>query len=170
MNLWLRLVWFFLFGRFRPQCSIFEVCSTPFIVIPTDLDVLLHVNNGRYLSILDIARLDFMSRSGMLAKFNKQGWYPVVSAETIYFKRALKVFQRFKVESRVLGWDEKYFYLQQRFVRKDELIAQAIIQAQFRKKMGGPVSPAEIIALDNPPKDFSAIPEWVINWSKSQKT
>ncbi len=171
MNLWMRLIWFFTFGRFRSRINILDVCSTPFIVLPSDLDLLMHMNNGRYLTLLDIARADLMRRGGILKKIQQQGWFPVVCAETIYFKRALKVFQRFTVESQILGWDEKAFYLRQRFIRHGELKAQAIIQARFFKKIGGSVAPAEIITLDDSvPKDSPVIPQWILDWSNAQIT
>ncbi len=168
MNLWLRLIWFVFFGRFRSSINIFDVCTTPFMVLPTDLDVLWHVNNGRYLSILDIARLDLMCRSGMYKKIKKQQWYPVVTAETIYFKRALKLFDRFTVETHILGWDEKSIYLQHRFLKKDELIAQAVIQARFLKEVGGSVKPRELLMLAGINKESPPLPEWILQWSQSQ--
>ena len=42
-------------------------------------------------------------RSGIWSIVNKRGWYPVVVAETISFRKSLTLWQRFDVESRVLG-------------------------------------------------------------------
>ncbi len=59
MNLYLRL---FLLGlRLRlPPCDRAAALAvtearTPFRVLPTDLDTLMHVNNGRYLTLMDLA-------------------------------------------------------------------------------------------------------------------
>ena len=80
---------------------------TPFTVLPTDLDVLIHVNNGVYLSMMDVARIDLMQRSGLFTPISKKGWYPVVVAQSIRYKRPLLAFQRFVIETRVLGWDDQ---------------------------------------------------------------
>ena len=41
----------------------------------------------------------------------------VVVAETILFRRSLTLFQRFEIETRIVGWDERAFLLEQRFLR-----------------------------------------------------
>ena len=91
MNLWLRLLSLFCFSWFRERCDILGPCLTPFRVLPSDLDVLGHMNNGKYLSLLDLARTDIMIRSGVLPQLIKRQWYPVLAAETIAFKSSLKL-------------------------------------------------------------------------------
>ena len=103
MNKLLRLLWLLIVARFRPPCDLLEPCRTPFRVMPTDLDVLGHVNNGVYLSIMDLARVDLMIRASVFAKAKAQGWYPVVTAETIQFRRSLKLVQAFEIENAVIG-------------------------------------------------------------------
>ena len=68
-------------------------CVTPFRVLPTDRDVLMHVNNGVYLSMMDVARVDLMYRAGLMGKLATRRWYPVVVAESIQFRRSLELFQ-----------------------------------------------------------------------------
>jgi len=55
MNLWLRLAIFFLTVRFRSRCSVLGPTVLNFRVLPSDLDLLGHMNNGKYLTILDIS-------------------------------------------------------------------------------------------------------------------
>lgn len=146
MNLLFRLVWLLIVSRFRRRCDVLGPVSTPFRVLPTDLDVLRHVNNGVYLSLLDLARTDLMIRSGLFPAVRRRGWYPVVTAESIRFRRSLTLFQRFDVVTRVLGWDEKSIYLEQRFVRGDTVVANALITGRFLRS-GGSVTPAEVLGL-----------------------
>jgi len=147
MNLWLRLLWLLLAGPRRSSVPPFGPCRTPFRVWPTDLDVLRHVNNGVYLSMMDLARVDLMSRAGLAHKLRQQGWYPVVVAQTIRFRRSLTLFQAFTIETRVLGWDEKAFVLEQRFERGPELLANAVVRARFLSRTGDRISPREVLAL-----------------------
>ena len=106
MNLFLRLIWLAVAGRFRRAVSALGPCRTPFRVWPSDLDVLRHVNNGVYFSLMDVARVDLIRRAGLFGKLRERGWYPVALAETIQFRRSLTLFQRFDIVTRVLGWDE----------------------------------------------------------------
>ncbi len=131
MNRWLRLLWLMLTIRSRPRVPPLGPCRTPFRTWFTDLDVFRHMNNGIYLTIMDLARLDLMLRSGFWRKLKEQGWYPVVVAETIQFRRSLNLFKRFEIETRVLGWDEKAVLLEQQFWSDGDVVAHALVRARF---------------------------------------
>ena len=151
MNLLLRLAILAIVGRFRSRVPILGPCRTPFRVLPTDLDVLRHVNNGVYFSLMDLARVDLMRRSGLFGQLMKRGWYPVVMAETIQFRRSLKLFERFTIVTRVLTWDEKGILLEQRFERGGETVARAILRSRFLSRAGGSVPTADLLALGDVP-------------------
>ena len=147
MNLFFRLLFQLLVGSRRSRVPLLGPCRTPFRVLPSDLDVLLHVNNGVYLSMMDVARVDLMMRAGLARPLRSAGWYPVVVAESIQFRRSLGPFQRFEIETRVLGWDAKAFVVEQRFFRGAEDIAVALVRARFLARGGGTVSPDDIVRL-----------------------
>src|SRR5687768_11216133 len=159
MNLFFRLIWLAIAGRFRSRVGVLGPCRTPFRVLPTDLDVLRHVNNGVYLSLMDLARVDLMTRAGLAKRIAAKGWYPVVVAETIQFRRSLTLFEKFWIETRVLGWDEKAFVLEQRFVRGSEPIAAALVRARFLARGGGPVMPEEVLTVGDEIPDPGEMPE-----------
>lgn len=143
------LMHLFFFGRRGPKLSFSDVDHSHFRVLPTDLDMLRHMNNGVYLSIMDVARFDMLRRNGVLAIFSERGWYPVVVAETISFRKSLQLWQRFTIESKMLGFDDQAVFLEQRFVRPDsdgapEVYARAVIRARILKKAGGVVRVDEI--------------------------
>ncbi|WP_082487173.1 acyl-CoA thioesterase [Leifsonia sp. Root112D2] len=151
-------------SRFGPRLGHYDVARTRFRVLPTDLDILRHMNNGVYLSIADIGRFDMLDRSGVWAIFTARGWYPVVASETITFRKSLTLGQRFTVESRVLGFDDKAVFVEQRFVVHGEIYAQAFIKGRFLKKTGGTVSIAELLdALGVVPTELT-VPTWIERW------
>ena len=159
MNLFFRLVWLAIVGQRRSRVSVLGPCRTPFRVLPTDLDVLRHVNNGVYFSLMDLARVDLMRRAGLFAQLARRGWYPVVMAETIQFRRSLKLFQRFDIVTRVLTWDEKGILVEQRFERGGETIARAILRSRFLSRKGGSVPTDDILALSGIAFAPAPIPE-----------
>ena len=110
MNLIFRLAWLALTARFRRHVDLLGPALTPFRVLPTDCDVLLHVNNGVYLSLMDLGRVDLMLRSGMFARLRARGWYPVVAGQSIQYFKSLNPFERFTIETRIVGWDERSFF------------------------------------------------------------
>ena len=128
--------------------------------------MLLHVNNGVYLSMLDVARMDLLLRSGLASKLWRKGLYPVVAAETIRFRRSLQLFQAFDVETTVLGWDDKAFLIQHRFLRNEELMAEAIVRSRFLRRRGGTVSSREVLQLVGRSEPSPLIPAWVEAWNR----
>ena len=87
MNLLVRLFWIFAFSRFKKRGEVFDPYKINMRVWPTDLDVLMHVNNGKYFSMMDLGRMDMMIRSNLFSKIRQQNMYPVVSAEYLKFKK-----------------------------------------------------------------------------------
>lgn len=165
MNLFLRLLLLLLTVRFRPRCDIMGPARKRFIVWPPDLDVLWHVNNGVYLSMLDVARVDMILRSGMAPRLRRAGVYPVVAAETIRFRRSLQLFQAFEIETRVIGWDEKAFLIEHRFLRGEELVADAVVRSRFLKRSGGTVTSQVLLELLGRTGPSPELPAWVAAWN-----
>lgn len=140
------------------------MARTPFRVRPSDIDPLWHMNNGVYLSIMDLGRIDLMRRSGMLARLRRLRWYPVVVAESITFRRSLGLWQRYVLETRLLGADDKAVLIEQRFVVAGEIAARAVVRGRFLRRDGGTVSIEELsAALGVAPPE--SVPAWVADWA-----
>ncbi|WP_261165434.1 thioesterase family protein [Microbacterium sp. Marseille-Q6965] len=165
MNLYFRLLLLWLRSRRARRVSLWDEVRTPFRVVPTDLDPLMHMNNARYLALLDLGRTDLMFRSGFWDEVSKRGWYPVVTAQTISYKRSLTLWQRFELATRVLGVDERHVYMEQEFHRGGKVIARAVVQARFLRKQGGTVDPGELLAAAGGDPGHLTLPEWVRPWA-----
>ncbi|WP_112663781.1 acyl-CoA thioesterase [Microvirga flavescens] len=117
MNLWLRVLHLFIASLFRPRLDpVSDVSRLGFRVWPHDLDTSLHMNNGRYWTLMDLGRADIMIRSGLWRKILKHGWVPVVSAGQIRFRRELKLFQPFTLETRIVSWADSWVMMEHRLV------------------------------------------------------
>lgn len=135
-------------------------------VLPTDLDVLLHMNNGVYLSIFDLGRFDLLIRNGLWDEFGRRGWYPVVSSETITFRKSLNPWQRFTVETRVIGYDDKGVFIEHRAVVGGEVYTKAIVRGRFLKRSGGTVSMPELLEVTGLPPEGLHLAAWQIQWAR----
>ena len=169
MNLYFRLLWLTLTARTRTKIDIFDPCLTTYRCWPTDLDVLRHMTNSKYFACMDLARVDYLKRAGLADAVTKAKLYPVVVAETMRFKRSIQLFERFTIETRILGWDDKAFLVGQRFLREDRAVAEGVVRARFLKISGGPVSPEEILKLGGVTKDSLALEDWVARWNAAQQ-
>jgi acyl-CoA thioesterase FadM len=153
MYLWLRLVIYVLklpfLARLKPP---FEVSKLFFRVSPLDLDVNGHMNNGRYLTLMDIGRTDLMIRGGLFGKVMRNGWMPVLSTAKIVFRRELRLFAKFRLESRIVTWDGTIFVMEHRFVTDapggERIAAVALVRGGlYDRKERRFVTVPEIMAL-----------------------
>ncbi|WP_230531310.1 thioesterase family protein [Microvirga roseola] len=119
MNLWLRLISLIVSAFVRPRLDpVRDVSRLSFRVWPHDLDTSLHLNNGRYWTLMDLGRTDIMVRSGLWRVILKNGWVPIVGAGQIRFRRELRPFQPFTLETRILTWSESHVVMEHRLVSK----------------------------------------------------
>jgi len=117
MNLWFRLLWLLLTARKRGHLDVPRQASVlAFRVWPHDLDLSIHMNNGRYLTLMDLGRMDVLIRSGLWREVLRHKWTPIASAVTIRFQRELRPFQRFRLETRLLCWDANLVVMEQTFI------------------------------------------------------
>ncbi len=167
MNLYLRLLLLRIRTRQAARIGLWDTAVTRFRVAPTDLDLLGHMNNGKYLSLMDIGRLDLMVRSGYWAAISARGWYPVVAGQTISYRRSLRLGQRFEVHTRTLGFDDRWAYMEQRFLVGDVLYADAVVRARFLRRSGGSVSHEELEEAAGGFPEARHVPEWVREWTRT---
>jgi len=142
-----------------------EVGRVRLTTMPTDIDILRHMNNGRYLSLFDLGRWDLLVRTGLWDAMRSHGWYAVVSAETVTFRRSLQLWQRFDVESRFLGHDDRALYMEHRAVVDGEIYARAIVRARMLRRSGGTLPHEELFAATGRPADLPDVEPWVHEWA-----
>lgn len=175
MHMIFRTLWHLWFvGRRSSKVQLTSMTRSRFRVWPTDLDILRHMNNGKYLSIMDVARFELIQRTGIMRVFQKEDWYPVVVGQTISYRKSLNPWKRFWIESRILGFDDQAVYMEQRFVRpnaerKPEIYAQAFVRARILRRMGGVVPVAEIIDKTGAHPDDLRVPEHVLEWGQATR-
>lgn len=150
MHMLLRTLWLMLIRKYLKKSSIYEKTSFEMRVLPVDLDLLMHVNNGMYFSYMDFGRWNMIFSNGIYDLARSRGWYSVVAGETIRFKRSLKLWDKFSIETEVLGNDEKYFFISQNFFLKGELMATGLVKVRFLKLTGGTVNATDVL------KEFGA--------------
>ncbi len=134
MNLWFRLLWLLLTARKRGHLDVPRQASVlAFRVWPHDLDLSIHMNNGRYLTLMDLGRMDVLIRSGLWRQALRHKWTPIASAITIRFQRELRPFQRFRLETRLLCWDASLVVMEQTFIiESGPRSGQAAARALFK--------------------------------------
>lgn len=165
MNLWLRMIAVLLRLRGKPRLPLLATMRITVRVWPNDLDINRHVNNGRYLTLADLGRLDWFVRTGTLGYARQQKAWPIVGDAIAKFRRDLKLFQTCIIETRLLGWEGKWAFLEHRFIRKGRVLGVVAIRGLFRGPQG-PLAPGDFLAALGGPAESPPLPDWVLDWHR----
>ncbi len=136
MNLYLRLIAVVAAALRGPPLRPLDTSRLPFRTMPGDLDLNGHMNNGRYLTLMDLGRIDLCVRNGMHRALMSNGWKPVVGSVMIRFRKSLHLGVRFELATRVLGWDQRALYMEHRVERDDEVFAIGVVRGVFASRDG----------------------------------
>ena len=162
---YLRMFRIQLAARRGPRLGLHDVAVRRERVWLTDIDELRHMNNSVYLGLLDHARLDLLLRSGAWAAIRAAGIYPVVTTQTISYRKSLELGDRYEIQTRIAGYDERQVYIEQRFVRAGEVTAKAFVAGRFLRDTGGVVTMTELGEVTGVDVTARPIPEWLAAWA-----
>ena len=154
--------------RAVPGQALLDDSVTHLRVRPGDLDLYRHVNNGVYLQYMDVARSNLLADLGAFGRLAQRGWYPVVAASTVKYRRSLTLGQRFTVTTRVMGWDERVVYLEQVMDRGDQHVARGWVAGRFLSRGGDRIAPVDVVELiDGAPRESPELPADVATWARA---
>jgi acyl-CoA thioesterase FadM len=168
MNFWLRLLLqLFHSARSSPLALPDGVSVRSARVWPVDLDVFGHMNNGRYLTHMDLGRADLLLRTGLLHVVRQDRLTPIIGSALIRFRRELGPFQRFDIETRIAGWRDTTAVIQQDFrirsgPRDGEVAAVALVRAGLYDRQARAFVPVDrlleklVVTAQSPPMSKEA--------------
>lgn len=133
--------------RRRSRLDLLDIGRLRMRALPTDIDVLGHINNGIYLTLMDLGRFDLMLRAGVWQRMSAAGVYPVARSSTIAHRVSIRLWQRYTLETRIVGWDDRSVFIEQRFILRGQIAARGWVRASFIRKGEGPVPTARLIEL-----------------------
>jgi acyl-CoA thioesterase FadM len=162
MNIWIRILITLIRSLFQPAIEPTAVLRTDMIVGPTEADA-KYVSNARYLLFWEIGRLELMVRTGLLRHARRQRWVPLVAAQTIRYQSPLRRFQRFTLTTHLVGWDDKWFYIEHKIERRGRLMAFGLAKCCFRGT-DGVVPPAAAFAALGMDGTRGSVPDYVGPW------
>lgn len=146
MSLIFRMLWLLAASFFKaPLPAVKPQNHLVLRVLPNDLDINLHMNNGRYLTICDLTRVDMFIRTGLIKLMMKRKWIPIITEHTMVYKKALKPFQKYQVEMAVTGWDERCFFMSHTFSVGDCIMAEGTSKGLFYHRREGVVPPEKVL-------------------------
>lgn len=98
---------------------------------PFDCDINRHMNNSRYLALMDLGRWHFLLVTGLYREIWRRKWAPVAARIEIDFKKSLRPGDRFELETTQEAVGNRSATLLQRFWRDGVLYAEARVIVLF---------------------------------------
>ncbi|WP_163847758.1 acyl-CoA thioesterase [Pseudooceanicola aestuarii] len=127
---------------------------------PWDLDFMMELNNGRTLSIYDLGRIPFALRAGLFRVLRQNGWGLTVAGSVLRYRRRMTVFERVEMQSRLLGWDARFVYIEQSMWKDGTCASHGIFRTAVTGK--GRMVPTEAVLQALGLTDTSpSLPDWV---------
>ena len=125
-----------------PPLGALEADTVALRVWPNDIDFNFHLNNARYLSVMDYGRVRLLARAGLLKPILQARWAPVVGAVWITYRRSLPLWARYRLATRLVCWDDRWFYMEQTFLGDKGFVAVGWVKGALRGVVGDKNSPA----------------------------
>jgi len=162
-----RLTYQMIHAAFRPRIGLFGTHVSRHVCWPWDLDFAWELNNGRTLTLMDTARLPLFVRMGMIGLLRRTGWRPTMAGVVVRYRRRVTVFERLEGRSRLLGWDGRFFYIEQSLWKRD---GECASHAVYRVAMlnGRSMMPPARVAEEFDGVQSPPLPDWIEAWSEAE--
>lgn len=138
--------------------------------MPWDIDPWLELNNGRTLTLYDLARVPYFVRSGAIKVLTKNKWRVTVAGVSVRYRRRITAMEKITIYSKFLGWDERFFYTEQSIWNKHDECANQVVVRSAIVGGNGIVPPAKMAEAYGYLGESPQMPDWVLNWIKAEDT
>lgn len=165
LRLWLALAT----GFFKPRLGLFDEARLAFRVWPNDLDVNLHLTNNRFLRAMDLGRWDYGMRARLWGAVARRRWFPLVGTATLRFRKGLSPFERYELRTRLVAWDEKWCWFEQRFCVGESARAIGRVKVLFRGPNGNVPTRALFAACGADDPEPLPLPEAIRLWQQAEQ-
>jgi acyl-CoA thioesterase FadM len=164
MNLYLRLIWAIFRSLRLPRIGPGATIERRIRVWPGDIDINGHMNNGRYLTVVDLMLIEYFVRSGFARVLVREGWRPMSGGAVITYRKALKPGQRYRLRFTLAGADAVWNYMRFEFLREDGALCAAGYMKGAAVGKAGLVPNAESYARMGHAFELLPLPEAVQHW------
>ena len=141
--------------------------SVNLIVLPQDIDPFMELNNGRYVTLLDLGRFSLGTKVNMASFLKRNNWSLTIVGTYNEYRYRLRLFQRFILKTKIIGYDEKWFYFFQKAERKGKSHMASVVKFAYTSKEGL-VLPKEVITAMGMKYDPTGLPSWIKELTEHQ--
>jgi len=136
---------------------------------PWDLDMFLELNNGRTLTIYDLGRIPAARRAGLIKALRQNRWGMTMAGASVRYRARIAMFDKLEMRSRLVGWDARFFYLEQSLWRGGMCCNQIVYRSAITDR-DGIVPAARLMAALGQDGPSPEMPRWVQAWIDADNT
>jgi len=102
------------------------VFSYPVLIKEVYLDTFGHMNNATYLTLLEEARWDLLTKNGYgLTKIKESGLGPIILEIKLTYLKEIKLRENIVIETQLISYENKTGVLRQRMLRDQTVCCEA---------------------------------------------
>ncbi len=149
--------------RGAPPLGLFDTHVSHHVCWPQDIDVWMELNNGRTLTLYDLGRCVLFQRTGVFAAMRARSWGGTVAGSSVRYRRRVRLFDRIEMRTRIVGWDARFFYVEQSMWRQGDCTSHVLLRTAV-VGADGMVAMAEAAAALGANPAGPVLPDWVQGW------
>ncbi|XP_014252735.1 protein THEM6 [Cimex lectularius] len=133
---YLRIVSTIFFGRlFQKKFKVTDTLTLYGFCFTQDLDLVFkHMNNARFVRDLDFARFHFYDRTGLYEEMVKRKTDALQAATNIRYRKVIPIFTFYRIETKMIYWEDRSVYLEHKFVTNDDFIRAIVLSKATMKE------------------------------------
>ncbi|MEM8555580.1 MAG: thioesterase family protein [Pseudomonadota bacterium] len=128
-----------------------------------DMDIFAELNNGRTLTVFDIGRVTLALRTGLIALLRREKWGLTLAGNSVRYRRRVRAFQRVETKVRLIGWDDRFLYIEHAMFRKGQCTSHVLVRGAITDGAG-------LVTMDRVLSSYGydgpspELPGWVQAW------
>lgn len=135
---------------------------------PQDLDPAWELNNGRSLTLFDMARISVLRRCGIMEAMKTHKVRVAVAGSAVTYRKRVRLWDRLEIHATVVGMDERFIYVDHTLFANG-VPAHGLVARMVLFDDGG-IRPAPQILADRTEPGWRApLPEWMREWAAAEK-
>ena len=154
--------------RAGPPLDLYGTHESEHLCWPWDLDIFGELNNGRALTLYDLGRIPWSARIGLTRALREQRWQVAVAGASVRYRRRVRAFDRIRMLTRGLGWDDRFFYVEQSMRLPSGEVASHVLIRSAATDRNGIVAPARLLAAMGHDLPSPELPPWVLAWTGAE--
>ena len=108
-------------ARSQPAMGLYDTHVSHHRAWPWDTDIFGELNNGRILTLFELGRWQMTVRLGLIRPFLRGGLTLAVAGVSVRYRKRVPIFHKYRMQTRVLGYGERFF------LRRSDHVAKRLL-------------------------------------------